>query len=158
LLFKQLNLSQGNQIMRGTVQSRLNRAVFVGYHPAVTWSGTSVLGPKSIRPFNERRADMDVSGLGSVGGVNPSRSGVPAGGAKPAGEPVSKRVGTPEDELELSAAGRMSDGVAETAEMRAERLAQIKAAINDGSYDTDEKLDAALSRMFNSMGINFDDE
>ena len=36
-------------------------------------------------------------------------------------------------------------------DMRAERLAQIKAAIDDGTYDTDEKLDAALSRMLDQI-------
>ena len=52
---------------------------------------------------------------------------------------------TPKDELELSAAGRALDRVGDSPEVRAERLAQIKEAIDNGSYDTDEKLDAALS-------------
>ena len=41
--------------------------------------------------------------------------------------------------------------------MRADRIAQIKAAIDEGAYDTDEKLDVALSRMFDSLGIDLDE-
>ena len=56
-----------------------------------------------------------------------------------------------EDELEISSAGRMLDEMTNNSDMRAERLAQIKAAIDDGTYDTDEKLDAALSRMLDQI-------
>jgi negative regulator of flagellin synthesis FlgM len=100
---------------------------------------------------------MDVSGLGSVQGASPLRSATPANSAS--GKPAeSSATTTPKDELELSAAGVAMDRVGETPEMRAERLAQIKEAIDDGSYETDEKLDAALSRMFDSFGIDLDDE
>ena len=42
--------------------------------------------------------------------------------------------------------------------LRAERLAQIKEAIENGAYDTDEKLEAALLRMFDSLGIDLGDD
>ena len=98
---------------------------------------------------------MDVSGVGPVQGTGPIRSATPANAAKPADAPAAT---TPKDELELSAAGVAMDRVGETPEMRAERLSQIKEAIDNGSYETDEKLDAALSRMFDSFGIDLDDE
>lgn len=41
--------------------------------------------------------------------------------------------------------------------LRAARLARIKAAIADGTYDTDEKLELALSKMFDRLGFQFDD-
>ncbi len=99
---------------------------------------------------------MDVSGLGSAQGAGPIRSSVPTNTARPA--EAAAVPTTPKDELEISAAGQMLDRIGETPEMRAERLAQIKEAIDNGSYDTDEKLDAALSRMFDSLGIDFNDE
>ncbi len=34
---------------------------------------------------------------------------------------------------------------------REKRLQEIKAAIENGTYDTDEKLEQALSRMFDSV-------
>ena len=98
---------------------------------------------------------MDVSGLGSVQGAGPIRSATTASAAKSAPSPVAM---SPQDELQLSAAGQSLDRVGESPEMRAERLAQIKAAIDEGAYDTDEKLDVALSRMFDSLGIDLDDE
>lgn len=52
----------------------------------------------------------------------------------------------------------MLDQMSETPDVRAERLAQIKEAIENGTYDTDEKLEAALSKMFDSLGIDLDDE
>ncbi len=101
---------------------------------------------------------MDVSGLGSVPGAGPVRSAAPANAASSGKPPEAPLAATPKDELELSAAGVAMDRAHETPEMRAERLAQIKDAIDNGSYESDEKLDAALSRMFDSFGIDLDDE
>lgn len=98
---------------------------------------------------------MDVSGLGSVSGAGPIRSATTASAAKPA---QTSAAMSPQDELQLSAAGQSLDRVGESPEMRAERIAQIKAAIDEGSYDTDEKLDIALSRMFDAHGFDLDDE
>ena len=139
--------------MRQTIQNRLNRVAFVGYHSAVTWSGLP-----TACVVRKGWADMDVSGLGSVQGAGPVRPATSAN-ATSAGKPLEAPAATtPKDELELSAVGVAMDRVGETPEMRAERLAQIKEAIDNGSYETDEKLDAALSRMFDSFGIDLDDE
>lgn len=97
---------------------------------------------------------MDVTGVGSVSGATPARAVSPA--ALPQAAPTS--VTAPRDELEISSAGKMLDRLSETPEVRAERLAQIKEAIDNGEYDTDEKLEAALSRMFDSLGIDLRDE
>lgn len=95
---------------------------------------------------------MDVSGIGSASGATPLR-GVSPTASQPAAAPS---VTAPQDELEISSAGKMLDRLSESPEVRAERLAQIKEAIDNGAYDTDEKLEAALSRMFDSLGL--DDE
>jgi len=97
---------------------------------------------------------MDVSGIGSVSGATPARAVSPTS-TQPVAAPS---VTAPQDELEISSAGKMLDQLSETPEIRAERLAQIKEAIENGAYDTDEKLEAALSRMFDSLGIDLDDE
>lgn len=100
---------------------------------------------------------MEVSGLSSVGGAIPLRpaSSATTPSAIPAAVPSSI---APKDELEISSAARMAEGLSEAGESRTERLARIKAEIEAGSYDTDEKLDVALSRMFDSLGVDFDDE
>jgi negative regulator of flagellin synthesis FlgM len=97
---------------------------------------------------------MDVRGIGSVPGASPIR---------PAASPsVTPNAGVakpqfPRDELQLSSAGKMLDQLSQSPDIRQERLAQIKAAIENGTYDTDEKLEAALSKMFDSMGVDLDD-
>lgn len=96
---------------------------------------------------------MDVRGVGSAPGVAPfrSNSGVQAPRDLTGGKPVS-----PTDELEISAAGKMLDQISQSPDLRQERLARIKAEIENGTYDTDAKLEAALSQMFNSLGIDLD--
>ena len=97
---------------------------------------------------------MDVSGIGSVSGATPARAVSPS-----TSQPVaSPSVTVPQDELEISSAGKMLDRLSETPEVRAERVAQIKEAIENGAYDSDEKLEEALSRMFDSLGIDLNDE
>jgi anti-sigma28 factor (negative regulator of flagellin synthesis) len=106
------------------------------------------------RPIKEGQTNMDVSGIGSVSGATPIRAVSPV-----ASQPVTvPSVAAPRDELEISSAGKMLDRLSETPDVRAERLAQIKEAIENGAYDSDEKLEAALSRMFDSLGIDLDDE
>lgn len=102
---------------------------------------------------------MDVSGMGAVQGSGPLRPTSPA-------SPVSQGTAVssaqspltpPQDELQISAAGQMLDRLSESPEVRAERIAQIKQAIENGEYDTDEKLEAALARMFEAHGIDAGD-
>ena len=98
---------------------------------------------------------MDVRGVGSAFGAVPVRSNpaAPVGREAVVGKPVS-----PNDELEISAAGKMLDQLSQNPEIRQERLARIKAAIEAGTYDTDAKLEAALSKMFDALGIDFDSD
>ena len=96
---------------------------------------------------------MDVSGIGSVSGGSPVRGVTPAS-VQPAQVPT---VSVPQDELEISSVGKMMDRLSETPDVRAERIAHIKEAIENGAYDTDEKLEAALSKMFDSLGLDLDD-
>ena len=99
---------------------------------------------------------MDVSGIGSASGATPARAVSPA---NPVSQPsTASSVVSPRDQLEISSAGKMLDRLSETPEVRAERLAQIKEAIENGAYDTDEKLEAALSKMIDSMGLGLGDE
>lgn len=142
-------------------QPRLNQLAFVGYYLDTrvdVWPHQRT----SIADALKGRMDMDVSGMGSVQGSHPVRSANPAGSsaATNAAAPnnVQSPLTSPKDELEISAAGQMLDRLSETPEVRAERIAQIKEAIENGDYDTDEKLEAALSRMFEVHGFDLDDE
>lgn len=140
--------------MSRQMQSRLNNLACVSYDPSGVNPAFSKSWKRIDRPSTEGQSNMDVSGIGSASGATPARPVTPTT-AQPVSEPV---VTVPKDELEISSAGKMMDRLSETPEVRAERLAQIKEAIDNGAYDTDEKLEAALSRMFDSLGIDFDDE
>lgn len=137
-------------------ETRLNRSAVVGY------DGLGALVPRvevpparGSAPSQEGRRDMDVRGVGSVSGASPIR---PTAVPPATRESAVSMPQAPRDELEISAAGKMLDQLSQSPDVRQARLAQIKEAIANGSYDTDEKLEAALSKMFDTLGIELDDE
>ncbi|KAA5544668.1 flagellar biosynthesis anti-sigma factor FlgM [Roseiconus nitratireducens] len=76
--------------------------------------------------------------------------------AKPAEAPVADRTG-PVDQLELSqqaqSATRLESSGAVAGEgIRFERVAEIRRQIADGSYDTPERMDAAMDRFLDLLG------
>lgn len=56
------------------------------------------------------------------------------------------------DRVEISTAAQLVDRVRDLPEIRADRVAQIRAAIADGTYETDEKIDAAVERLLDEIG------
>ena len=93
---------------------------------------------------------MEVQGPGSVQRPISVQRRLPSGSAK-AANPAAGVPATPKDAVEISSAGQLLDKLSKSPEIRAERLAQIKADIASGHYDTDEKLEAALMNLFQSM-------
>ncbi len=91
---------------------------------------------------------MDVSGIGPVGGGQPIRR---------INQPVEQqapkeaRPVSPTDELELSTVDSTSAEVELQDQFRAMRLEQIRQQIEAGTYETPEKLDAAVNRMFEDL-------
>jgi negative regulator of flagellin synthesis FlgM len=97
---------------------------------------------------------MEVQGPGSLQRSVPispvKTAGQSAGAAKPQAPASSK----PSDAVEISSAGQLLDKLSKSPEVRAERLAQIKASIASGDYDSDEKLEAALMNLLQSIVLN----
>ena len=94
---------------------------------------------------------MEVRGLSSARPMSPvSRPETTTGSAEsaPVG-PVS-----PKDEVEISAVGKLLDNASRTPGIRDQRLAEIKAAIESGSYETPEKLEMALNRMVDQLKLD----
>jgi len=91
---------------------------------------------------------MDVSGIGPVGGGQPIRRI-----NQPAEQqaPKEARPVSPTDELELSTVDSTSAEVELQDQFRAMRLEQIRQQIEAGTYETPEKLDAAVNRMFEDL-------
>jgi len=57
----------------------------------------------------------------------------------------------PVDQLDISAEAQLISSTSNGGEIRADRVADIRTQIADGNYDTPEKLDAAMSRMFDEL-------
>ena len=79
-----------------------------------------------------------------------NRLNTPPTGAKPSATPV--------DQLDLSSSARLSEtsgvnrlqessAIAGGGEIRVDRVAELRRQIAEGSYDSPEKMDAALDRM-----------
>lgn len=69
----------------------------------------------------------------------------------------TKPSATPVDQLDISSATGanridVSSQVAGGGEIRIERVAELRRQIADGSYETPEKLDAALDRLLDQIG------
>jgi len=56
------------------------------------------------------------------------------------------------DELDISHEADFASQVKDIPDIRADRVAQIKAQIADGTYMTDDKLDMALERLLDEIG------
>ena len=55
------------------------------------------------------------------------------------------------DQLDISPEADMVSRVQDLPDVRAERIESIRQQIADGTYDTDEKLEIALGRMFDEF-------
>lgn len=137
------------------LQPRLNRSFVVRYdmsHGLVS-EADEVDGVDSFTEIKARLTagsdHMDVNGIGGIGRTAPLNATRPAGSIDaPAADALS-----PKDEVQISDAARMMDELNRTSGIREERIAQIQQEIADGSYDTDEKLDAALERFLDKYGF-----
>jgi negative regulator of flagellin synthesis FlgM len=81
-------------------------------------------------------------GLGAVKGVEAAQSAQSAA--------RQKGVGEVHDAVTLSVDAVKAAGA--TSDIRFDRVAAIKAAIADGSYETPDKLDIALDRLLDRLG------
>jgi negative regulator of flagellin synthesis FlgM len=90
---------------------------------------------------------MQINGLTSLHGAQALSGPHSNSRTNSASAPTSTY--STQDELQISDAGAR---LSETSDIRSARLASIKAAIADGSYDSSEKLSIALDRMLNEIG------
>ena len=94
---------------------------------------------------------MNILGVFSTHGANAANAvkGVEAAQASQAAA-AQQGVGEVHDAVTLSVdAVRAADA---TSDIRFDRVNAIRAAIADGTYETPEKLDAALDRLLESLG------
>ena len=82
-------------------------------------------------------------------------------GAQPIGPPHTPKASRPaepnqsapiNDELQISDAARLVDQVNQVPEVRQDRVDAIRAKIAAGTYETQEKLQVAVDRLFDEIG------
>lgn len=56
------------------------------------------------------------------------------------------------DQVDISPAAQLAGQVNDIPDIRADRVATIKAAIANGTYETDDKLNTALDRLLDEIG------
>jgi anti-sigma28 factor (negative regulator of flagellin synthesis) len=95
---------------------------------------------------------MQISNNFSVTGIDAARAVDRGLASKPqASEPATAGISMPADQLDLSAEA-LAVGTQETTDpFRADRVAELRQAIAQGNYDTDERLTEALSRMLDRI-------
>ncbi len=90
---------------------------------------------------------MQISGASQVHGaqsISAPHQTRPAAAPSPTGMSVS-------DQLDLSPAAQFVDQAHDLPAIRQDRVNQIRSQIANGTYDTPDKLDAALSRMLDEL-------
>jgi negative regulator of flagellin synthesis FlgM len=91
---------------------------------------------------------MQIYGPSQIHGAQPINAPHAARAAAPTSTPTAPVTG---DHLDISEAGRIAGQLAEIPEIRADRVAQLRAAIADGSYETNDKLSVALDRLLDEI-------
>lgn len=72
--------------------------------------------------------------------------------ARPETESNAGEIVRGEDQVELSSAARILGGQDQPAGIREDLVARIREEIASGSYETDDKLDATLTRLNRDLG------
>lgn len=94
--------------------------------------------------------DMDVTSTGAIGGTAPVRptQSTSAHGIDAA---TPRGIEAPQDEVRISSAAQALSQLDAASQLHETRLAEIRAAIADGTYETLDKLDAAVDRLIESL-------
>jgi negative regulator of flagellin synthesis FlgM len=92
---------------------------------------------------------MYIQGTSYLHGAQPISGPHRSYNSQPA-PPAKSAQGT--DEVSISHEADLVSRVREVPDIRADKVARIKAEIANGAYETDEKLDLALSRLLDEIG------
>ena len=99
--------------------------------------------------------DISSIGHGSVGSVG--RTGTAGTQREPDAtrdlEKPPQRLGDSADRVELSDHARFLDRMRQLPAARTDRVEEIRAAIAAGTYETEEKLAAAIDRLLDELGL-----
>jgi negative regulator of flagellin synthesis FlgM len=89
-----------------------------------------------------------MSSIPGIGSSTPINNPNPGGSIKP---PSSDNAPAPlTDRVELSGIGHLLSKL-KSNDIRADKVANVKSAINDGSYESDDKLNVAIDRLLDDL-------
>jgi negative regulator of flagellin synthesis FlgM len=91
---------------------------------------------------------MQINGLSHLHGAQPIQ-GPRATQASQATQQTDNWTGV--DELDLSAEAEFVSGVRDIPDIRSDRVAEIRAQIAEGVYETGDKLDIAVGRLLDEI-------
>ena len=83
-----------------------------------------------------------IDSAGQLVSMTPSR--VPASRSQPPDE-------YPDDQLEISETGQLLSSLGAGAGIRADKVAEIRQAIADGTYETPDKLELTVDRLLEAL-------
>lgn len=91
---------------------------------------------------------MQIYGPSQVHGTQPLHGPH----ATRAAQPSQSQPGAPvADELNLSEAAQLADRIAQLPDIRADRVADVRAKILSGTYETSDKLETAVERLLDEI-------
>ena len=90
------------------------------------------------------------SQLHGVHGVNAPHGAAPRGAELGSAQPSGPSA--PRDELAISDVGRFVDQANSLPDIRQDRVQELRAALVNGTYDIDSKLDVTVSRLLDEIG------
>ncbi len=91
---------------------------------------------------------MQVYGPSQIHGAQPISAPHAARPAQQASAPQPTSIG---DRLDISEAGQIAGRLAEIPDVRADRVAELREAILNGTYETDAKLSTAVDRLLDEI-------
>lgn len=95
---------------------------------------------------------MEINGLGRIDGPQQIRAPHRAEAIQPQNKTESVQSTDQVDISPEADAVNMVNQIHDLPEIRTERVAEIRAQIEAGAYETDEKLDVALGRFLDEIG------
>src|SRR5262249_7746825 len=101
------------------------------------------------RPSARRRFDMQIHGLTQLHGAQ-NINAPHFNRTSPTTNANTSSINTT-DELQLSPAAQMAGKLSEIPDIRWDRVNSIRAAIADGTYMTDDKMNVALDRLLDEI-------
>lgn len=92
-----------------------------------------------------------MSSINPVGGNNPINSVYTPQSIRQAA-PAEAQPARAADRLELSGVGHLMQTLKSSGDVRTDKIAAIKSAIEAGTYEDDAKLDAAIDKLLDDLG------